>query len=253
MIDQSLTDGIINFRKPTGITSARALDLVRAITRQRKSGHAGSLDPCASGVLVICLGRATKLVERIMEQPKVYRVTARFDVTSASFDLEQELMPVEPRAIPTSDSIVESCRSFEGLIDQIPPATSAIKIDGVPAYKRHRRGQALVIAPKRVRIDWMHVHRYEWPEIEFEVCCGRGTYIRALIRDWGERLGTGGCLTSLTRVCVGPFHLQAAWTAAAMKAVEGRDYVIDLERARRELATIIIPSRPARECFLAIQ
>ena len=119
-------DGIINLNKPVGITSAKALYRVRSLTRQRKSGHAGTLDPAASGVLVICLGKATKLVESIMDQPKVYRATARLDVTSESFDSDRPLIPVEVANVPTLETVQAACTSFEGTIEQVPPQISAI-------------------------------------------------------------------------------------------------------------------------------
>ncbi len=240
-------DGIINLNKPTGITSAKAVYRVRSITRQRKSGHAGTLDPGASGVLVICLGKATKLVESIMDQPKVYRATARLDVTSESYDADRPVEPVNVSNIPTVDRVREACRSFEGLIEQVPPRISAIKLSGQPAYKRVRRGEAVHLDPRPVRIYWLHLHRFDWPDIDFELACGRGTYVRALIRDLGKKLGTGGCLTSLVRRQVGPFAEADAWTFDTIQAVgDSPRFLIDIERARPLLASeaIVIPERP---------
>ena len=203
-------DGIINLDKPTGITSAKALYRVRSITRQRKSGHAGTLDPGASGVLVLCLGKATKLVESIMDQPKVYRAKARLDVTSESFDSDRPLVPVEVAAVPSPERLQEACKPFEGQIEQIPPRISAVKVGGQPAYKRARRNEPVELAPRPARIYWLHVYRYAWPDLDFELCCGRGTYVRSLIRDLGATLCTGGCLTSLIRTRVGPFTLESS-------------------------------------------
>ena len=230
-------DGIINLHKPTGITSAKALYRVRSITGVRKSGHAGTLDPGASGVLVICLGRATKLVEDIMDQPKVYRATARLDVTSESFDADRRLTPVDVAEIPRSDAVLRACQSFEGVIEQVPPRISAVKVEGMPAYKRTRRNQTVELSPRPVRIYWLHVHSYAWPEIDFELACGRGTYVRALIRDLGEKLGTGGCLTSLIRRRVGPFTDPDAWSLESLRAAQRPDeYLISFDRARQLLS-----------------
>jgi len=239
--------GIINLNKPTGITSAKALYRVRSITRQRKSGHAGTLDPGASGVLVLCLGGATKLVESIMDQPKVYRATARLDVTSESLDADRPLEPVEVSAIPEMQEVRDACQSLEGVIQQVPPQISAIKIAGQPAYKLARRGQPVHLEPRPVRVYWLHVHHYDWPEIEFEMACGRGTYVRSLIRDLGEKLGTGGCLTSLVRRRVGPFGVDEAWTFETLaQADDPGEALIELSEARRMLApdAIVIPDRP---------
>ena len=138
-------DGLINLNKPTGITSAKALYQVRSITKVRKSGHAGTLDPAATGVLVLCLGKATKLVESMMNQPKVYRATARLDVTSESFDSDRPLVPVEVKCVPTADDVRLACERFVGEIEQVPPKISAIKVGGVPAYKLAHRLATLFI------------------------------------------------------------------------------------------------------------
>lgn len=239
--------GLINLHKPVGITSAKALYRVRSITRQRKSGHAGTLDPGASGVLLLCLGRATKLVESIMDQPKVYRATARLDVTSASFDADATLEPIGVAGVPHATGVEDALRAFEGEIEQIPPRISAVKIGGQPAYKHARMGNLVELKPRPARIYWVHLHDYGWPELAFEMCCGRGTYVRALIRDLGERLGTGGCLTSLERTRIGPFGLDDAWTFDGLQAAsDPGQYLIDIDRARRLLdpAAISIPDRP---------
>lgn len=247
MPSSSGLDGIINLHKPTGLTSAKTLYRVRSITKQRKSGHAGTLDPLASGVLVLCLGKATKLVEAIMDQPKVYRATARLDVTSESFDRERPLVDVAVDNVPDLDTVLTVCTELEGVISQVPPAVSAIKIGGRPAYKLAGRKERVVLAPRPVRIDWIHVHSYTWPVIDFEMCCGRGTYVRALIRDLGERLGTGGCLTSLVRKRVGPFMLEDAPTLETLRdATDPEEYVTALDHARDMLSAqrISIPSPP---------
>jgi tRNA pseudouridine55 synthase len=240
-------DGIINLNKPIGITSAKALYRVRSITGQRKSGHAGTLDPGASGVLVLCLGRATKLVELIMDQPKVYRATARLDVTSESFDTDRPTVPVEVVEIPTLDRVRAACAGLEGLIEQVPPQISAVKVGGQPAYKRAFRQQPVQLKARPVRVYWIHLHHCEWPQIDFEVSCGRGTYVRSLIRDLGARLGTGGCLTSLVRRRAGPFTEDDAWSIEALRQAAGpEEYLIDLDRARAllEREAIAIPERP---------
>jgi len=240
-------DGIINFHKHTGISSARALYRVRGVTGQRKSGHAGTLDPMASGVLILCLGKATKLVERLMDQPKVYRATARLDVTSTSFDVETPLESIPVDSPPEPAAIERVLRAFEGVIQQVPPLTSAVKVNGQPAYKRARKSKPLELDPRPVRIDWIHIHEYDWPALDFEMCCGRGTYVRSLIRDLAQSLGTGGTLTSLVRTRVGPFTLDDAWTHERLEDLrDNGDYLIDLDRARDLLAPSerMIPPRP---------
>ncbi|UCE61505.1 MAG: tRNA pseudouridine(55) synthase TruB [Phycisphaerales bacterium] len=240
-------NGLIILNKSTGITSAKALYRVRSITRQRKSGHAGTLDPAASGVLILCMGKATKLVEMIMDQPKVYRATARLDVTSESFDLDRPLIPVDVADPPTAEVVHDACREFEGEITQVPPKISAVKVGGVPAYKRTHRQQDFELKARPAMIYWLHIHSYAWPTIDFEMCCGRGTYVRSLIRDLGESLGTGGCLTSLVRRSVGPFTEEQAYSLDRLEAARScAEYLIELDAARALLVPdkLIIPPRP---------
>jgi len=242
-------DGIIILNKPTGITSAKALYRARKITGVRKSGHAGTLDPAAAGVLLLCLGKATKLVEQLMNQPKVYRATARLDVTSESFDSDRPLIAVPVAAIPDEEAVRAAAQRFEGAIQQVPPAISAVKVGGQPAYRRNRAGVTLELNARTVQVYWFHIHHYAWPTIDFEIACGRGTYVRALIRDLGRALGTGGCLTALTRTAVGPFHLAEAHSFADLEAATTREsYLIPLERARELLArrSVSVPPRPRR-------
>lgn len=230
-------DGLIVLDKPAGISSASAVYRLRRITGQRKSGHAGTLDPAATGVLIVCLGRATRLVESLMELPKVYRATARLDVTSESFDADRPLVEVAAQAPPTGDAVRDALAAFVGTTLQTPPAISAVKIGGRPAYKLVRRGQTPALTPRPVRIDWIRTGRYEWPRLEFEMQCGRGTYVRALIRDLGQRLGTGGCLTGLRRLAVGPFDERRARTLESIeRAASPPEYLIGLETARSLIA-----------------
>lgn len=227
-------DGLINLYKPRGITSAKALYRVRKIVEERKSGHAGTLDPMAEGVLLLCLGKATKLVERIMDWPKTYRTIARLDLTSASFDAEGETQPVQVAEPPSQEAVERVLAGFVGVIEQVPPAISALKVGGRPAYKLSRSGRPPELAARPVQIHALRLLRYAWPELEFEVCCGRGTYVRALIRDIGRRLGTGGCLTSLLRAAVGPFTSERAWTIVKLEELaDPTSAVVGLEELRQ--------------------
>ncbi len=242
-------DGAVNLFKPRGITSAKALYRFRRISGIRKSGHTGTLDPAAEGVLVICTGRGTRLVEQIMNLPKVYRATARLDVTSASFDSDTPLEPVRAQVIPDANKLERALAEFVGDIEQAPPAFSALKIGGVPAYKLARQQKPPRLGPRRVRVYWLAVRAYEWPSIEFEMACGRGTYVRALIRDLGLRLGTGGCLTGLQRRAVGPFHIEDAWTFEKLETAAATSYILPLDELKPTLArsAACIPARPRQE------
>lgn len=240
-----MIDGIINLNKPTGVTSAKALYRVRRIVGERKSGHAGTLDPGASGVLLICLGRATKLVERIMDQPKVYRATVRLDVTSDTLDSDGELrsLPIADR--PTACEVERALSGFVGEIEQVPPVISAVKINGLPAYKRARGGEAVTMRPRTARVYWISLRDFMWPAIDFEMCCGRGTYVRAIARDLGIRLGTGGCVTALMRTRIGPCHIDDAWTFDELeRSAASRDYAMGLDAASDVLSRVHIPAPP---------
>lgn len=239
--------GLLVVDKPVGIPSTRLLYRMRRVTGVRKSGHAGALDPLAGGVLILCLGRATKLVESLMGLAKVYRATARLDVTNPGYDLEMDLEPVPVERPPTPEQVLHAAERFEGRILQAPPAYSSVKIKGVPAYKLAKKNKLDRLEPKPVIIHWLVVSRYNWPELDFEVACGRGTYIRSLIRDWGRALKTGGCLTSLRRLAVGPFTTE---TACSLEEIESRplaELLIPLAEARERITRTRdqVPPRPA--------
>lgn len=245
-------DGLINLNKPRGITSAKALYRVRGITGVRKSGHAGTLDPAADGVLLLCLGKATKLVETLMDQPKVYRATARLDVTSASLDADEALKPVDVAGVPERDGILAALPTFVGRIEQVPPQISAVKVGGRPAYKLARRGQRVALHARPAVIYWIRLIEYRWPEVSLELACGRGTYVRSLIRDLGASLGCGGCLISLTRRAIGPFRLnEAIGLQDLAQAQDPHGAVIPLETARTMAATVTLAPPPTADTLRA--
>lgn len=244
--NKRIFDGVLSLNKPPGITSARALDCVRRATNVRKSGHSGTLDPMATGVLVICMGRGTKLVEKIMDQPKVYSATARLDMISETLDADSELQPVPGATAPTESDLLAAVAGFVGEIDQTPPAYSAVKINGQPAYKLARKKKPVKLEPRRVHVYGLSVSRYAWPEVDLEMCCGRGTYVRSLIADLGERLGTGGCMMRLERRAVGPFNIEASVTLDELSQIPLESVAVDLETANKMLAGLgdELPSSP---------
>ena len=244
--DSATIAGLLVVSKPRGIASTRLLYQIRKLTGVRKSGHAGTLDPLAEGVLILCLGRGTKLVESVMHLAKVYRAVARLDVTNPAHDLELPLEEVEVAGPPALGAVQQAARGLEGHIMQAPPVWSAAKVGGRPAYKLALKGQTDPPPPRPVTVYWIHLHRYVWPELEFEVACARGTYIRALIRDWGRALGAAGVLTFLQRTAVGPFDLAAAHTPEEIASRPLDELLVPFDRAKTLIQQhhAVVPPRP---------
>lgn len=207
-------DGIINLDKPAGISSALAVTRIKhMLPKGVKIGHAGTLDPFATGVLVLLIGRrATRLAERFMFEPKQYAATVKLGVTTPTLDPTSQEIIAPGIAVPSREQVDLALKSFIGLIDQVPPAFSALKIAGRPAYRMARKGQEVDLAPRKVRVYAIELRRYEWPNLELRIDCGRGTYIRSLARDIAAKLGTSGYLTALRRTRVGPCRIEDAST-----------------------------------------
>jgi tRNA pseudouridine55 synthase len=202
--------GLIVVDKPAGLSSMDVVRRVRYAAGKAKTGHAGTLDPLATGVVICCLGKATKCVEKLMGQPKVYQTCVDLSAFTTTDDLEGERQEVSVSDAPSRDAIVEACRGFVGEVQQTPPAYSAIHINGERAYKLARKGEAVEMPTKTVRIDSIEVLSYAWPMLTLSIECGRGTYIRSLGRDIGKKLGTGGHLASLRRTAVGEYTIEKA-------------------------------------------
>ena len=202
--------GILNVNKPSGPTSFDIIRLVRKGTGVRKAGHAGTLDPMASGVLLVLVGQAVRVSEYLMDLPKTYRAIIRLGVSTDTYDAEGTPSH-EPRAVDASKEELEAAlASFVGEIDQTPPAYSAVKVAGQPAHRLARKGAPVALASRRARIDRIELLRFDSPDVEIEVECGKGTYIRSLAHDLGEALGCGGHLAALERTRVGPFSVDSA-------------------------------------------
>ncbi len=209
--------GILNFNKPRGRTSFSVIGLVRKGSGLRRVGHAGTLDPLAEGVLLVCVGAAVRITEYLMDLPKVYRGTVCLGTETDTYDAEGEV--VATHDVDVSDAALrEALAAFSGEIEQRPPAHSAIKVGGRPAYERARKGERVELAPRTVTIHRLDLLRFEPPEAEIEVECSRGTYIRSLAHDLGQALGCGAHLSALTRTRVGPFPVEDALDEAALEA-----------------------------------
>ncbi len=199
--------GILNINKPPGWTSRDAVNRVQSLVRPAKVGHAGTLDPLATGVLVICLGPATRLIEYVQQMPKEYRATFLLGRTSASDDIETEITELADAHVPTFTEIAAALPQFVGRIDQVPPAYSAVKIAGKRAYALARQGKEFTITPRAIEIYDLRITAYVYPRLELAIRCGSGTYVRSLGRDLAERLGTGSVMSELIRTRIGVFDV----------------------------------------------
>lgn len=205
------TDGILVINKPSGLTSHDVVSRVRRLTHQRRVGHAGTLDPLATGVLVVCLGQAPRVAEYAAGSDKTYCAEIVLGVATDTYDADGRVTARSPvRA--TLDDIQSALAGFLGPILQAPPAYSAIKQGGEPLYKSARAGLDVVVGPRPVRIDALRVVAYQAPVLVLQVDCGKGTYIRSLAHDLGQRLGCGGHLSALVRLRSGQFRLEDAIT-----------------------------------------
>ncbi len=197
--------GVLVVDKPVGMTSMDVVAIVRGRAGGARTGHAGTLDPLAEGVLVLALGRATKSLDRFMATVKRYRTVIDLSAFTNTDDREGERVEVEVAEPPDEAAVRVALDAFRGRIMQRPPARSAVKVGGRRAYAISRRGESVTLEPRPVEIYELDLVRYQWPMIEITVCCGKGTYIRSLARDIGEHLGTGGHCVTLRRTAVGPF------------------------------------------------
>lgn len=199
-------NGLLVIDKPGGMTSRDAVDRVqRWLPRKTKIGHTGTLDPLATGVLVVCVGAATRLADYVQAMGKSYASRFRLGATSNSDDADGEVTETPDAVPPTREKVAAALAGFVGVIEQVPPAVSALKVGGRRAHDLARLGRPFELAARAVRIDAVRLVRYEWPFADVEVDCGKGTYIRSIARDLGSKLGCGGLVQTLRRTRVGPF------------------------------------------------
>jgi tRNA pseudouridine55 synthase len=203
---------VLNICKPAGLTSRDVVNRVQRRVRPHKAGHAGTLDPLATGVLLVCLGQATRLVDYAQRLPKSYRGTFLLGRRSATDDIERDVEVVAGAPVPASEQLALALSRFRGAILQRPPRHSAVKIAGRRAYQLARQGVEFEPEPKPVVIHRLEVVRYEYPEVVLDVDCSSGTYIRSLGRDLADALGTHAVMAALERTAIGGFTVADAIT-----------------------------------------
>lgn len=211
--------GIVLLDKPLGITSNRALQIVKRLYKAAKAGHTGSLDPLATGLLPLCLGEATKVSGFLLDADKVYLATLKLGVKTFSADAEGEVIETRPVENYTNKQINDAIEPFLGDIEQTPPMHSALKVDGQPLYKLAHQGITIERKSRPVHIFAIDVLRHDGDEIDIEVHCSKGTYIRTLAEDIGEKLGCGAHLSALRRIESGPFHIEESITLEELEAL----------------------------------
>jgi tRNA pseudouridine55 synthase len=202
--------GVLNLNKPAGLTSRQVVDQVQRLTRPAKVGHAGTLDPLAGGVLVVCVGAATRLVEYVQQMPKGYTGTFLLGRQSPTEDVDGEVTELDHPPVPTREQITAAACALVGQIEQRPPAYSALKLGGRRAYDLARKGQAVELQPRTVTVSRIEVLAYDYPMLRLAIECGGGTYVRSLGRDLAESLGTSAVMSELLRTSIGVFRVAEA-------------------------------------------
>ncbi len=203
--------GLIVLDKPSGITSRKALDIAERRLDAGPLGHCGTLDPLATGVLVLVVGKARKIQDLIVRSEKIYDLTVRFGARSDTDDSEGEIVPTEPAPEPLEQAVVEAAlEPFRGEIMQVPPTYSAVKVEGRRMHREARKGRPLEAQPRPVMVHELELQSFAWPEAQLHLRCNSGTYARAIARDLGENLGCGAYMSSLVRTRVGKLGLDDA-------------------------------------------
>ncbi len=208
---------VLLINKPIEWTSFDAVRKIRNLIRIKKVGHAGTLDPLATGLLIICTGKFTKRINEFMAQEKEYTGTFTLGATTPTYDLESEPQHFKPVEHLTTAQIRATTEQFTGEIMQVPPAHSAIKVDGKRVYELARKGKEVKLEPRKLFIREFEITKIEMPVIHFRVVCSTGTYIRSLAHDFGAALGCGAYLSSLCRTRIGEFRLEDAMTITSFE------------------------------------
>lgn len=210
-----ITGELLLIDKPFRWTSfdavAKIRNTLKPFAKKIKVGHAGTLDPLATGLLIICTGKMTKMIDSYQAQEKEYTGTMIMGASTPSYDMETEVDQHFDISILTEMQILANCKQFIGEIEQFPPAHSAIKIDGERIYHKARRGEEVELKARKITITEFEITRIALPEIDFRVVCAKGTYIRSLAHDFGKALNNGAYLTNLRRTRIGEFKIENAW------------------------------------------
>ena len=238
-----MINGIVNIYKEKGYTSHDVVAVLRKVVGQKKIGHTGTLDPDATGVLPVCLGRATKVCELLTDHDKTYEALLLLGKTTDTQDISGEVLEEKDPGNLAEEEVRSCIESFIGEYDQIPPMYSALKVNGKKLYELAREGKEVERKARRITIHEIRILEINLPEVKLEVTCSKGTYIRTLCHDIGNLLGTGGCMEELTRTKVGRFELKDSLKLEELRdlAQNGRleDALIPLDQMFSELQSVV--------------
>ncbi|MEW4561914.1 tRNA pseudouridine(55) synthase TruB [Bremerella sp. JC770] len=202
--------GILNINKPAGKTSRDVVNIIQRLVRPAKTGHAGTLDPLATGVLVCPVGHGTKLIEYVQRMPKTYEACFLLGRQSDTEDIEGNVQLLDDSPQPSRDQVEAILPNYMGTIDQVPPAFSALKVAGKRAYDLARQGKKVELASREIEVYAIEITAYAYPELRMRIECGSGTYVRSLGRDIARDLGTEAVMSELVRTAIGPFQIADA-------------------------------------------
>lgn len=243
-------NGVLIINKPRGWTSHDVVAKIRRLLNVSKVGHTGTLDPLATGVLVVCVGKATRIARYLESDEKEYEAEIRLGTITDTLDIEGRVLETRTYEPPAEQKVRSALKAFTGSISQRPPAFSAIKIQGVPAHRLARAGDARELPARQVTISTLKLLEFEDPRIRLHVRCSKGTYIRSLGADIGNSLGTGACLTALTRTRAGQFSLDQAVTldqaADLLAKSDGSSLLIPLANVLKDFARLTLTDEENR-------
>jgi tRNA pseudouridine55 synthase len=239
MIENNKPFGVLNINKPLGISSFEVVRKVKKLAREKKVGHGGTLDPEASGVLPVCIGRATKAIDFIMEGEKEYIAKVKLGVVTDTYDREGKVLR-ESNVSFTEEEIANAIFKFEGIINQVPPMYSALKQNGKKLYELAREGKEVYREPRRVTIYSIEILSISSPIIEIKVRCSKGTYIRSLCYDIGEELGCGAMMWDLKRTATGPFSIENSVDLKELTEDNINNYIISLDEVFSKFPKLVV-------------
>lgn len=235
-------DGILNINKPTGMSSFDVVRVVKKAAKTKKVGHTGTLDPEASGVLPICIGRATKLVDYIMSDYKIYEVELKLGITTDTYDREGKVLQTSEVNLSEND-VKEVIKSFMGEIDQVPPMYSALKVNGQRLYNLARQGIEIERKSRKIHIYNIDILSVDLPVVHFTVKCSKGTYIRSLCYDIGEKLKCGGTMWNLKRTQTGSFNILDSMELDQLNVDNIHNYLIPMDKALESYPKVVIDKK----------